>query len=105
MKAGILREKIDIYKPNISTTDYGNTKIEYVYYKSTRAAVDYVSGTKELVNDENFHTITKSFILRYYNDITEDDRIKYEDRFWKINSIKPNKYYNDKVVETELVNE
>lgn len=105
MKAGILKEKIEIYEPTIITTDYGNSKREYTLHYTTRANVQYNSGARVNENDEVFYPNNKTFIVRHYVPVTEPMRIKFEDKFYRIISINSDKYYNDKVIYTELVNE
>lgn len=105
MKAGILREKIEIWEPNIEVTAYGTHKKTYVFSYSTRANVTYNSGTRTTENDEIVYPNNKTFIVRHYVPVKEPMRIKYEDKFYQIQSINPNKYYNDKEIYTTLVNE
>lgn len=105
MKAGILREKIEIYAPTVLNTEYGNTKTEYTLSYTTRASVQYDSGSRGNQNNEIFYSVTKTFIVRHYVPVSEPMRIKHEDKFYRIISIQPNKYYNDKEIITELVNE
>lgn len=105
MKAGLLKEKIEIYKPTVVTTDYGNSKLTYSLYYTTRANVQYNSGTRTRENDEVFYPNNKTFIVRHYVPVTEPMQIKFEDKFYRILSINADKYYNDKVIYTELVNE
>ncbi len=105
MKAGILKEKIEIWEPQVTTTDYGDTKIDYVLFYTTRANVQYNSGSRVNENSEVFYPTNKTFIVRHYVPVREPMRIKFEDKFYQISSIVPNKYYNDKVIYSELVNE
>jgi head-tail adaptor len=105
MKAGILREKIEIWEPVTTTTSYGDQQTEYQFVREVRANVRYDSGSRTTENDEIFYTVYKTFIVRYYTDVVETMRIKFDNKFYRILSIEPNKYYNDKVIHTELVNE
>jgi head-tail adaptor len=105
MKAGILKEKIEIYAPTVETTEYGNSRTVYSLHYTTRASVQYNSGTRTNQNDEIFYPVTKTFIVRHYVPVTEPMRIKHDGKTYRIISIEPNKYYNDKEIITELVNE
>lgn len=105
MKAGILRNKIEIYNPVVTTTDFGNTKTEYTLFTTTRANVRYNSGSRVVENDEIFYPHSKTFIIRHYVAVTEPMRIKFEDKFYRIISINSNQYYNNKEILAELVNE
>lgn len=46
MKAGILKEQIEIYAPTVETTDFGNTNTVYSHSYTTRASVRYDSGSR-----------------------------------------------------------
>lgn len=105
MKAGILKEKIEIYKPVVMQTDFGNSKTDYQQCYETRAAVLHNGGTRLNQNSEIFYPNNKTFITRHYVPVVENMRIKFENKFYQITSITPNKYYNDKEIYTELVNE
>lgn len=105
MKAGILKEKIEIWEPVTITTSYGDSQTEYQYLREVRANVRYDAGSRTTENDEIFYSVYRTFIVRYYTDVVETMRIKFQGKFYRILSIEPNKYYNDKVIHTELVNE
>lgn len=105
MKAGLLKEKIEIYSPDIITTEYGDSKVEYMLHYTTRANVQYNSGARVNENNEVFYPNNKTFIVRHYVPVEEPMRIKFENKFYRIISINSDKYYNDKVIYTELVNE
>ena len=105
MRAGNLREKIEIYKPVASKTEFGNNRISYELHYTTRCMVRHSSGDKEETNGEIFHSKSKTFIVRYYVPVIENMRILYEGNYYSIESIVPNKYYNDKEIYCNLVNE
>lgn len=105
MKAGKLKERIEIWQPVVKTTDFGNTTTVYELLKSTRAEVIYNSGSRTNENKEIFYPTSRTFRVRYYVPVKEPMRIKFEDKFYQILSIEPNKYYNNKTIITDLVNE
>lgn len=105
MKAGTLKWKIEIWKPITITTDYGDSKTEYELHYTTHANMLYNSGTRTVENDEIVYPNNKTFIVRHYVPVEEPMRVKFEGQFYQIISINPNKYYNDKELYTELVNE
>ena len=105
MKAGILKEPIEIWKPTRITTEFGDSETEYVLFYTTRAFVQYNSGSRTLENNEIFYPTNRTFIVRHYVPVVEKMRIKYNGKFYQIISINSNKYYNDKEIYTELVNE
>lgn len=105
MKAGLLKEKVFIYKPVITKTDFGDTKVDYELYYPTRAAVLWNSGNRENENNEIFFAQNKTFIIRSYVPITEQSRIKFNGKFYRVLSVEPNKVYNNLQVVAELINE
>ena len=105
MKSGLLREQIEIFKPVVVKTEYGSSKIQYESYKTTRCHVINNSGSKQDANYEIFYSNSKTFIIRHYVDIKENMRIKYEGVMYQIDSITPNKYFNNKEIIATKVNE
>lgn len=105
MKAGNLREKIEIYKPVATKTEYGNNRIDYELHYTTRCMVRHDSGNVQETNGEIFHSKSKMFIVRYYVPIRENMRILYDGSYYSIDSIVPNKYYNNLEITCTLVNE
>lgn len=105
MKAGLLKEKVYIYKPLVTKTDFGDTKVTYELSYTTRAGVLWNSGSRENENNEIFFAQNKTFIIRRYVPITEQCRIKYENKYYRVLSIEPNKKYHNLTVETTLINE
>lgn len=105
MKAGILKEHIEIYEPVTVTTDFGNTTQTWQRFYTTRASVLHNGGTRLNQNDEIFYPNNKTFIVRHYVPVVEKMRIHYQGKMYQITSIVPNKYYNDKEIYTTLVNE
>lgn len=105
MKAGNLKEKIEIYKPVATKTDFGNNRITYELHYTTRCMVRHDSGNKEETNGEIFHSKNKMFIVRYYVPVQENMRIKYDGDFYSINSIVPNKWYHNLEIDTVIVND
>lgn len=105
MKAGILKEHIEIYEPVTVTTDFGNTTQTWQLFYTTRASVLHNGGTRLNQNDEIFYPNNKTFIVRHYVPVVEKMRIHYQCKMYQITSIVPNKWYNDKEIYTTLVNE
>ena len=105
MKAGTLKEKIELYAPDVVTTEFGDSKINYELCYTTRAFVKYNSGSRVNENNEVFYPNSKTFIVRYYVPIAEPMRIKYEDKFYQVISVNKDQKYNNKVIDAELVNE
>lgn len=104
MNAGILREKIEIYEPVVVKSDYGATKTTWNLFYTTRASVQYNSGSRANENNEIVYNTTYTFIVRHYVPVKEIMQIKFNGNMYRIIYIKPNKYYNDKEIFAELVN-
>lgn len=105
MKAGSLKEQIELWQYTVTTTDFGDTNKVWTLYYTTRANIRYDSGNRTNQNNEVFYPQNRTFIVRYYVPVKETMRIKYDDKFWQIESIAPDKYYNDKVIIATLVND
>lgn len=104
MKAGILKDIIEIYEPKVVSTDYGDQKITYVYFYKTHACIQDTGGNRAEEANRIVFNNSKRFIVRYYVPIKETMRIKFDNKWWKINQIQSNKFYNDKEIDCELVN-
>lgn len=105
MKAGLLTERIELYQPIVTKTDYGSKNVEWEFVCSTRAAVDYVSGSRGLQSEEVFYPHTRTFLVRRYVPVEEPMRIRYNCQEFQITSINRNKKYQDILITADLVNE
>lgn len=105
MKAGILTEKIELWQPKNNLTPYGNKKVEWEYVCTTRAAVDYVSGSRAIIAEEMFYPQSRTFIVRHYVNVQEPMRIRYNCQEFQITSISRNKKHHDILITADLVNE
>lgn len=106
MQAGRLNEIIVIQRQNYSRGEYGETKIEEWYdLKKTRACVKYISGVRTDDNSELFFGHNVVFEIRIYHDIRNLDRIKFEDRLYRIMNIEKDKTVQRYIITTELINE
>ena len=105
MNSALLTDQIEIYNLTVSKTDYGTIQKTYTYAFTTRAHVIFDSESEVVSEGEILYPINRTFIVRSYAEITERDRIKWNDQYWSIISINNNKYYNNKEVRTTLVNE
>lgn len=105
MKAGMLKEVVELYKPLVTKSDFGGTNVSYEKFYTTRAGVLWDSGSRENENNEIFFAQYKTFIMRKYVPITEQSRIKYNNKLYRVLSIEPNKKYNNLTIVTELINE
>lgn len=106
MVAGILNEIIEVFEPNVVINDYGEqTTVDVLKYR-TRARVQHNSGNRTLENaSEIVYPYNKTFEVRIYLDIKDFDKIKWNDKFYKILDITPNRQFQNLVISTELINE
>lgn len=106
MNTALLRqEKINIYRHIITQTEFGDYEDNLVFVKSVRAGVLNQSQNKIFLNDELQFPQTRKFIVRSYVDVKENDVIEWNGHKWTVDSVITNKYYNDKEIETTVINE
>lgn len=105
MKAGILKYEIEIYEQQVTRTEFNSSRKEWVKTYTTRADVIFNSGSRIVENDEIFHPTTRTFIVRDYVPVIKTNRIKFEGEYYTILSVNTNKFYRDKQIIAELVNE
>lgn len=106
MKAGRLREeKIAIYRIPTNTNEYGPylniNSLEFVC--NTRAAKTFTGMTRTEDNDALNFPVNITFYVRHYVPVMEDYIIYWNNRYWRVLSAIPNKYYQDIEVGTELI--
>lgn len=105
MNAGMLTEKIEIFRKRIVVNDYSEEVEEWERICTTRAGLKHKSGGVTVEGKEITSMYTKEFLMWYYVNIDEFDRIKWENKLYNVLDITPNKENNNKTVTVELVNE
>ena len=105
MRAGILKEKFDVYVNKETTTEFGNKQSNWEKLYSVRCAVKNNGGGRTIENNEIVYPYVKEFIVRHYVVIDERMQIKFNGKNYRVISIEPNKYYNDKIIVAEQINE
>lgn len=105
MKASDLDERIQIYRQVVTRTSGGAANITYEYKCSTRARVNYASGTRLIENEEIFYDVNRQFIVRHYIPVVDTDEIRWNGQRWRILSIDRNREYHDIIIQTSLYNE
>lgn len=93
MMAGKLTERILIAYKLRHENELGEVE-EYTYVPKyeTKAQVIYKSGVRE----ENYTIRTDytiQFVIRFYHDVTETDRVLYNGNYYRIDSIERNRQY------------
>lgn len=105
MRAGLLKEKIDIITPEITTNDYGEQTTEWVLKYSTRAKLVHTSGNRIQPNGEIFYSYVKTLEIRDYVPVDDFDRIVWNNKQYRILDIEPNEDQMKKIIRMELVND
>lgn len=105
MQAGILNEIIEIYSPHVIKNDFGEQVMEYRFKNKTRARKVNKSGSRNLENHEIVYNYIKTFEVRIYVDVDNFDRIKYNDKFYRILDIDTNREMQNITIQCELINE
>lgn len=105
MRAGLLKEVINIYKPTVTKTETGAQKLTYELYYTTRSHVMHNSGSRDNESGEIFYSNNKTFVVRTYVPINEHMVIEYNSKRFKIISIIPNKWYGNLEIYTETIND
>ena len=105
MIAGRLNEPIKIYHPTVVYNEYGEATEEYKELYITRARVDHNSGTRTVENNEIVFDYTKTFNVRSYVPVTNDDRIEWQGKMYRILTTQQRREYNDIMITAEMINE
>lgn len=106
MIAGRLNEIITIEELKIIKNEYGEEQTDnYVKKFSTRAEVKYNSGNRTIENNDLFFAYDISFIVRYYHNISELDRVIWKNKPYRILSIEHNRQFQLMNLRCELINE
>lgn len=105
MQAGILKERIQVQRPTVRTDEYGANVIEYNNIINTRAAVINKSGNRANENGEIVYNYIKSFTVRYYHNIQENDIIIWNNKKYRITDIDEVRDKQYKIINSELIND
>ena len=104
MNSALLRHPIQIYTLATEKTVYGTIKTSWTEKYSTRAHIIFNSESQVVSEGEIFYPTNRTFVVRSYVPVTETDRIHWDNKDWKINSINKNDYYGNIEIQTTLVN-
>ena len=105
MRAGLLKEKIDIITPKIATNDYGEQTTEWELKYPTRARLIHTSGNRIEPNGEIFYSHMKTLEVRSYVPVDDFDRIIWNEKQYRILDIEPDEGQMKKIIRVELVND
>ena len=105
MRCGLLKDKIDIYRPISNQNEFGEMVQEYKPWYCTRARAVSNGGSRELMNNEIFYPYRKIFEIHQYVDVKETDIIHWKDKRYRILSIDLDRTQMKKVIMCELIDE
>lgn len=105
MRAGLLKEKINIITPIITTNDYGEQTTEWNIKYPTRARLIHTSGGRIMPNGEVFYSHIKTLEVRAYVPVDDFDRIVWNEKEYRILDIEPDESQMKKIIRVELVND
>lgn len=83
---GRLRNKIEIYRKQTITTEIGSDKEVYTLLKNVYAEIRPLRGKEYLESVQLEHKISYKITIRW-TDINETDYIKYQNKFFDIESV------------------
>ena len=99
MESRRLKESIEIYSIPVEDTPYGQiNEVTPIFKYETRAGVIFDGQARVASEGEIFYPTDRTFVVRSYVPIVERDRIKWDDKWWRIISINTNKYFHDKEI-------
>ena len=104
MDSARLIHPIEILGLTTVTTQYGNNKSSYTPKYNTKAHIIFNSESMVTSEGEILYPTNRTFVVRAYVPVIETDRIRWDNKEWKILTINKNQYYNDIEIITTLVN-
>lgn len=87
MRAGELREIIELLKEQVSTDSYGQTISNYIRYSTIRANIIPNDDVLTSENNERLYLDSINVTCRMHVDIMSTDRILYNNKVYSIRSI------------------
>lgn len=103
MRAGSLQYRIKVIQSQLTTDEFGAKSEYWVLYHDMRAGILYKSGNKSITDNEMFNSSSVDFSVRYDENITEQMRVVYNNKIYKIAAINRNPFDNSLVISTELI--
>ena len=93
---------IEFHRPTRTKSDRGQTIETFTYFSKDMAKVDYVTNRESGV--ERVAVVTGATInIHYRSDITANDRIKIDAKFFKIESMAPDRRWMMQIQATEVI--
>lgn len=106
MNTSKLREEIlPLYRKTIVRSDFGSYKEETKFIKNMRGGLLNQSENKSFLNDELQFVQFRTFLVRIYEPVQENDVIEWNGHKWVVNSVITNKYFKNKEISLQVINE
>lgn len=84
IRAGLLNEVVDIYRPTTTINSLGEQVTVYSMVHVYRARVLHRSHNRENFNGDIVYPNTHSLQMRIYVDIHDNDIIKFQDHYYRL---------------------
>ena len=105
MRAGLLNQPIEIYKPSVTVNEVGEQVTTYILYRETKARIVYNRQSVGNYNGDVTAPVQKQIEVRIYNDVTEYDRILLGGRYYVVTEVETDEQTRCKRVTITEVNE
>lgn len=105
IRAGLLRESVTILQPVVARNDYGEEVTTWEQVCTTRARVDYRSGTRAVETNEVFGPCTIIFTVRRFYDLNVYMRVQWHGNLYSIQSVNLDEPRQSVIIVAQLVNE
>ena len=105
MRAGLLRNKIQILGKTVEKDAYGSEKETWSILNIVRADVRYKSGGKQVSDNEIFNSQSIEINIRYIPGLNETMRVSLNDRLYKIVFIDEPEYRRALRINVERISE
>lgn len=105
MRAGLLTEEITIQQQTVTQNNDGSNVKQWTTFIVTKAQVDYESGSRAISANEVVFMQNVNFTIRIYHKVTEQMRIIWNSKKYRILFIQSDKQKQSITIKTELINE
>lgn len=87
MRAGALRNRIEIYALKEVFNEYGEAELEETLFKRVWAFMNAIDGNEKYISDKQMSEITHKFEIRYLKGLDESFFIKFKGRIFDIKAL------------------
>lgn len=105
LRAGLLREQIVVKRRTVTRNDYGEEVDTWTDVLTTRARVDFRSGTRMVDVNEVADPHTVTFIVRLNVQVNVYDRIEWRGRLYSVQSVNEEVTRQQITILAQVINE